>query len=210
MPSPKRIDMAAHSNEIHRRETTMHARAFIICTYAAILTAIAGCGSGNGLHLAKVRGKVTYKGQPITYGTIMFEPDSARGTNGPSAVGSITRDGSFIMSTEESGDGAIVGLHRVAVVGLEAMPDAPQKALPDPVTSPREFMIAKTQAGTRLNFTKKAEAPTFTDKNGKVFRITIPENLGNPSTSNIKASVGRGSNTVNIAINEDGTAEISH
>ncbi|SIO02449.1 hypothetical protein SAMN05444166_2085 [Singulisphaera sp. GP187] len=181
-----------------------------VCLFVAALTTAAGCGANNGLHLAKVHGKVTYKGQPITYGTIMFEPDTSRGTNGPAAVGSITSDGSFTMSTEESGDGAIVGLHRVAVVGLEPMPDSPQKAMPDPVTSPREFMIAKTQAGTRTNFTKKAEVPTFTDKDGKVFRITIPEKLGNPSTSNIKASVGRGSNTVNITIKEDGTAEISH
>ena len=188
----------------------MHPRTILAYLCAATLTAVAGCGPDNGLHLAKVHGKVTYKGQPITYGTIMFEPDNSKGTNGPSAVGSITSDGSFTMSTEESGDGAVVGSHRVAVVGLEPMPDAPQKAMPDPVTSPREFMIAKTQAGTRSNYPKKAEVPTFTDKNGKVFRITVPGKLGNPSTSNIMASVGRGSNTVNIAIKEDGTAEISH
>lgn len=188
----------------------MFARKMIACLCVATLTAVPGCGSGNGLNLAKVRGKVTFKGQPLKFGTIMFEPDDSRGTSGPSAVGPITTDGSFVMSTEESGDGAIVGSHRVAVVGLEPMPEAQQKALPDPVKSPREYMVAKSQADTRLLHPKKAEGPTFTDKGGKVFRIIVPENLGNPSTSNIKASVNRGSNTVNITIDENGTVEISH
>ncbi|WP_406700776.1 hypothetical protein V5E97_18480 [Singulisphaera sp. Ch08] len=188
----------------------MFAQKFTACICIAILTAIAGCGSSNGLHLAKVRGKITFKGEPLQYGTIMFEPDNSRGTNGPSAVGPITKDGSFVMSTEESGDGAIVGLHRVAVVGLDPIPEAQQKAMPDPVSAPREYMMAKSQADTRLLTPKKNDVPTFTDKSGKVFRIIVPANLGNPNTSNIKASVARGSNTVNIAINEDGTAEISH
>jgi len=184
-------------------------RVRLVAGIAGVVAAVVGCGSGNGLHLAKVRGTVTYKGEPIKYGTIMFEPDDSRGTNGPSAVGSITSDGSFVMSTEESGDGAVVGFHRVAVVGLEPMPDAPQQAMPDPETNPREFMIAKTQAGTRQARSRKPEVPTFTDKNGKVFRITIPTQLGNPTTSNLKAEVGRGSNTVTIAINEDGTAQVT-
>lgn len=187
----------------------MHVQRSIACLFALTLPAVSGCGAANGLDLAKVRGTVTYEGQPIKYGTIMFEPDTSSGTDGPSAVGSITSDGSFVMSTEEAGDGAIVGTHRVAVVGLEPMPDAPQNALPDPEKSPQEYMIAKTQAGTRLNRSKKAEVPTFTDKNGKVFRITVPATLGNPSTSNLKAEVSRGSNTVNIAIKEDGSAQIN-
>ncbi|WP_435020786.1 hypothetical protein TA3x_002020 [Tundrisphaera sp. TA3] len=187
----------------------MHLGVMKTCLFAAALAVASGCGSGNGLHLAKVRGTVTYKGEPIPYGTILFEPDAESGTAGPSAMGSIAGDGSFTLSTEESGDGAIVGTHRLAVVGLEPMPDAPAAALPDPETSPREFMIAKTQAGTRKARSKKAEVPTFTDKNGKVFRITVPTKLGNPSTSGLKVDVGRGSNRIDIAIAEDGTARVS-
>lgn len=176
---------------------------------AAIVVSIAGCGSANGLDLAKVRGKVTFKGQPIEYGTIMFEPDESKGTTGPPAIGTITSGGSFILSTEESGDGAIVGSHRVSVMGLEPIPEAQQKAMPNPETSPREYMIAKDQIATRSERLRK-EGPTFTDKAGKVFKITVPEKTTKPTTSEIKVKVESGSNDLTIAIGEDGTAEVGH
>lgn len=185
-------------------------RGLMLCFSAAILATIAGCGPSNGLDLAKVRGKVTYNGQPIEYGTIMFEPDESRGTTGPPASGSITSGGSFILSTDESGDGAIVGSHRVAVMGLEPMPQAQQLTLPNPETSPREYMTAKDQVFNRAERQRKSDTPTYTDKSGKVFRITVPSKITNPNTSDIKIKVDRGSNTVTIAIGEDGTAEIGH
>ena len=169
-----------------------------------VATAIAGCGPDNGLHLAKVRGKVTYKGEPITYGTIMFEPEQ-----GPPAIGSINSDGTFVLSTENSGDGAVVGPHRIAVIGLkESTQSAP--ALPDPETNPREFMIAKTKAGMAPRGKAAAAAgETITDKNGKVFQVTVPSKLTNASTSDLKTVIASGSNVVEIAIAEDGSATIT-
>src|SRR5438094_9539253 len=81
-----------------------------------LLAGLLGCGADNGLTLGRVRGTVTYEGQPVTYGQVMFVPDDSKGTNGPAAMSMINRDGSFDMSTEEAGDGVVVGQHKVAIV----------------------------------------------------------------------------------------------
>lgn len=172
-----------------------------------LLTIVAGCGADNGLSLARVGGRVTYKGEPVTYGSIMFMPDETKGTVGPQAVGTIKPDGTFVLSTEESGDGAVIGTHRVSIIGLDESTAAPAAAMPDPEVDPKAFMQAKTKAGMMAN-RKKADE-TYTDKSGKVFRMTIPSKLNNPATSDLIAEVGRGSNTVNIAIDEDGSTKVT-
>ena len=89
---------------------------------ACPLTLSVGCSSDNGLNLARVRGKVTFKGEPVKKGTVFFFPDSSKGTVGPSGVGGIT-DGSYVASTEYGDDGVIVGSHKVGLSGLEAATD---------------------------------------------------------------------------------------
>ncbi|AMV40088.1 hypothetical protein [Planctomyces sp. SH-PL62] len=171
----------------------------------AILLATTGCGPGNGLSLARVSGKVTYKGEPVTFGTILFEPEKS---DAPPAAGSIGKDGSFVLSTEDPGDGAVVGTHRVAIIGLEELAEADQAAMPDPEKSPQEYMMAKTKAGTTPVRSKKADDSTYTDKSGKVFRITVPTRLNQTSTSDLKVDVSSGSNRVEIAIDEDGKVQV--
>jgi len=174
-----------------------------LATAATLLAAAAGCGPGNGLNLAKVRGKVTYNGEPVKFGTIMFEPEQP---DVPPAAGSIGEDGAFILSTEDAGDGAVVGTHRVAIIGLEEMADAKQAPLPDPEKNPREYMLAKTRAATAPARSKKTDDATYTDKSGKVFRITVPTKLNQTATSNLKVEVARGSNVFDIVIDENGDA----
>jgi hypothetical protein len=178
---------------------------------AAVLVGVAGCGSGNGLNLARVRGKVTYKGEPIRNGTIVFMPDESKGTTGPQAVGTITSDGSYILSSESSGDGAVVGYHNVGILGLESNPIS-EKALPDPGEDPLKYLAEKTASGLKAaneNAKKRNEGQTVTGLDGKTFRVTIPEKLTSSKTSGIRAKVESGSNTLNIAIDENGVAQIN-
>jgi len=77
--------------------------------------AVAGCGGGP--RLAKVTGRVTVVGQPLTTGTIMFHPES-----GPTAVGGINADGTYTLSTLKPGDGAVVGAHRVTIEATKVGP----------------------------------------------------------------------------------------
>ena len=60
-----------------------------------------------------VKGKVTYKGQPLTGGSITFESEE----NGRESHGNIQPDGTFVLTTFKEGDGAPAGVHRVAVSG---------------------------------------------------------------------------------------------
>ena len=81
------------------------------------LSAFSGCGGNStslGVSTAPVKGKVTYKGQPLTQGSISLEPENS----GREAAGSIQPDGSFVLTTYKKDDGAIIGSHRVAVSSM--------------------------------------------------------------------------------------------
>ncbi len=80
-----------------------------------VLLAGSGCGSQSNQAVFSgktlpVKGIVTYKGKPLTRGTVRFEPDAGR-----EAQGKIGPDGTFTLTTFQPGDGAQPGIHRVAV-----------------------------------------------------------------------------------------------
>jgi hypothetical protein len=93
---------------------------------AIILATCWGCGSREGPYVGTtvpVKGKVTYKGKPLTQGEIVFEPDSA----GREAHGNIQSDGTFELTTFNPGDGAVPGTHRIAVTGTSKKDAVPSK-----------------------------------------------------------------------------------
>lgn len=59
-----------------------------------VLAVAAGCGRPSGPSRYDVSGTVTFRGQPVPSGSIVFEPDAARGNSGPVSVMSIV-DGRF-------------------------------------------------------------------------------------------------------------------
>jgi hypothetical protein len=109
----------------------------------AALIPILGSGSGCGVPEASaklattvpVSGKVTYKGKPLTHGTVVFEPDAGR-----EAHGEIGPDGVYRLSTFKQGDGAVVGAHRVSISGLNKK-DLPLK-YHRPSSSEIEFEVS--------------------------------------------------------------------
>jgi hypothetical protein len=77
-----------------------------------------GCGAkgaGKMPDLIPVKGKVTFKGQPLTIGTVRFEPDDF----GRPASGKLQSDGTFVLTTLTEGDGVVAGHHRVAITGID-------------------------------------------------------------------------------------------
>jgi hypothetical protein len=75
-----------------------------------------GCGTeGSGTHatLIPVKGKVTYKGQPVAKGTVKCEPDDV----GRPARGELQSDGTYVLGTFQQGDGVIAGHHQVSIGG---------------------------------------------------------------------------------------------
>ncbi|MEA1950112.1 MAG: hypothetical protein U9N87_01920 [Planctomycetota bacterium] len=79
----------------------------VVC--AVLLLSASGCGDGK-LPLGKVEGKVLYKGQPLKFGAVLFQP-----LEGPPAKGRIQSDGTFVLGTYTDSDGAVLGRHQVQV-----------------------------------------------------------------------------------------------
>ncbi len=180
---------------------------------AALALTSSGCGAGNGLTLGRVQGKITYKGEPVKYGTVSFVPDATKGSDGPMAMGNIKEDGTYILSTSDAGDGAVVGHHKISVIGLDPVPVNPDdKPLPTPDEAPLEYMKTKGKALRAAPRAPRkaaaAQGDTFSDRGGRVYRYVLPKKLGVPDESGLAVDVASGSNTVNIEVAEDGTARI--
>jgi hypothetical protein len=82
------------------------------------LLALGGC-QGSEEEMSPCQGKVTYKGTPLSAGTIVFIPDSSRGTRGSIAVGQIQVDGTFTLKTNDT-LGVVPGHHRVTIACHQA------------------------------------------------------------------------------------------
>jgi hypothetical protein len=184
------------------------------CAPGLLAAALAGCGPGHGMTLGRVQGKVTFKGEPLKYGTVSFVPDASKGNDGPIATGNIKSDGTYILSTDEGGDGALVGHHRISIVGLDPAPVNPNdQPMPTPEGSPLEFLKSRGKGGGQQPRarSKAAATPedTFTDRGGRVYRYVVPKKLGVAEESGLEVDVARGSNTINFDIDESGKVRIN-
>lgn len=91
----------------------MFARRLAVVCCLLLLSVATGCGS-SGPQMAPAKGKVLYKGQPLKFGGVLFQP-----LKGEVAHGEIQPDGTFTLYTHFEGDGAIVGQHLVSVTCYE-------------------------------------------------------------------------------------------
>ncbi len=84
------------------------------CLCPLCLVFLFGCGA-KYYATAPTSGKVAYDIKPITQGTITFIPvkDDGSPREGKAAIGTIQSDGTFVLTTYEKDDGAILGKHRV-------------------------------------------------------------------------------------------------
>ena len=90
---------------------------------------IGGCSNDPNMpKLGKVNGTVTYQGKPLDAGRVVFTPAAGKGgESGQGATGEINSNGTYEMTTFNTGDGAILGQHVVTVVvqkGEMPKPDA--------------------------------------------------------------------------------------
>jgi len=74
--------------------------------------------------MAPVRGKVTYQGKPIPFGTVMFQHESG----GQPASGEI-KDGAYELNTFSLGAGARAGKNLVRITSFEGQNPAKRKTL---------------------------------------------------------------------------------
>ncbi len=140
---------------------------------AATALAAFGCGEPGPPPLAKVHGKVTRKGEPLTTGSVLFVPVAPKeeGSRDYPAGGPIGQDGSYELTTIDPGDGAAVGEHKVVVISMTGGAEAPtgfyegessKAKAPKPATLksaiPGKYAAPET---TPLSFTVKPGENTF-------------------------------------------------
>lgn len=82
---------------------------------ALLLSAYLGCGNSEAdrYHLS---GTVTHEGQPVAFGSIVFQPDQSQGNSGAYATASI-KDGKF--NTRSGGKGTVGGPHLVMIEAFD-------------------------------------------------------------------------------------------
>jgi hypothetical protein len=176
--------------------------------------ALAGCGPDNGLTMGRVSGTVTFNGEPAEFGEILFVPDSGKGNTGVPSMGRIDKDGHYVMSTQEPGDGVIAGHQKVGirlldptVVSKSEEPPAELKSLAETDAMKARILQKKAQAQSMRKNRAKRDAPTATF-NGKVYRYLAPKSLADPEKSGIAVEIRTGSNRVDFNIAEDGSVKV--
>lgn len=109
--------------EVHReRPSCQRAICAVLSGALAALLTIAGCrSSSSGIEKTVVRGEVSYNGQPIENGQIMFFPID--GTPGP-VSGAPISNGVYVA---EGKGGVPQGRHRVQIEGYRAPVGANQR-----------------------------------------------------------------------------------
>ena len=120
-------------------------RPALLSTYLLLACAILGCSSDA--KLARVHGTVKLDGKPLTTGIVRFIPEGGR-----AAAGEIQSDGTYSLGTLSQADGALIGMHKVAIIANDAAADMRpaykarnQKAKP---LVPQKYMSAGTSGLT--------------------------------------------------------------
>ncbi len=85
----------------------------LLLAFLTIAAFVSGCGKPLR-DRAPVNGKVTYRGKPLSFGVVMFQPAA-----GQCATGDIQADGTFRMMTRREGEGVPVGKNAVRIACCE-------------------------------------------------------------------------------------------
>jgi hypothetical protein len=156
------------------------ARRVILFLVLAVLLQ-GGCDSGIRYEHAKVHGKVTYQGRPVTFGSVMFIPVNPpkEGLMQP-ASGSINPDGTYELASQST-SGAILGEHTVLVIAVDGGKSA----------EPRSS-------------SKEGDKPPMPANGSKTvqFKSAIPKKYSDPSTTTLKRKVTPGDNTIDIDLTD--------
>jgi len=151
--------------------------------WTVALLVVAGCGPGLP-EVAKVSGRVTCDGKPVTTGTIQFWPDQGR-----SARGTIQPDGTYSLTTFTDQDGAVLGKHTVTIEATKV-----EAAMP-----------ALKSTDEEIAYFSKRDAPTIAAP--KIERL-VPEKYSRRETTDLTAEVGPGPNEINFNL-QSGTGGTS-
>ena len=109
-----------------------------------VSTWLTGCGgAGDAPETVAAKGTVTVDGKPMSGLSVAFVP-----TSGKLATGETDDQGNFTLTTNEPGDGAVVGSYSVAINKIqevtEAMPGMEGYKKPEPPPFSKKYTDVKT------------------------------------------------------------------
>lgn len=99
----------------------MKVRLVLTCLAPLAVIGLTGCGGGQSVRppLGKVTGTVTYNDKPLADGTITILPEKGRPASGRIKDGKIVD----VTTYDQTGDGAPLGTHPVAIRAVENAAD---------------------------------------------------------------------------------------
>jgi hypothetical protein len=123
-------------------------RTFVLCSGCLALGTLLMVGCSGQKELSKpqpypARGKVTWKGEPVRFAIITFEPT---GEGGAEASGRTDEDGAFVLNTmsNDEPDGAVPGQYRVVLENYDPVRGGPLPQGAQPTVFPPGFNSTAT------------------------------------------------------------------
>ena len=146
---------------------------------SGVLVGLIGCSGagGKGPKLFPVKGKVTYKNQPLAGATVQLisrPVQGKQGSGGQLATGITNDQGEYTLSTGNR-PGAVEGKHQVSITKFAQSQVSAKSLTPDDMKK----MQMEMQKGGKAAYTPKSE---------------IPEKFGNPQTSGLEKTVDASKN----------------
>lgn len=152
------------------------------CAFLTMVTALAvglqtllvGCsGGGDGASaratVYKVKGKVTYMGNPLAGASVAFSPQGDQ----PAAVGRTNDAGEFSLMTYRPGDGAAAGDYKVMISITDSAEVAAEPAEAHGTVAGKDYGAAYSHAG----------------KSGKSTSNLLPAKYGDAANTPLTAKV---------------------
>lgn len=124
---------------------------------SVLLLSLAGCGQDDGRE--SLSGNVTFDGQPLVYGEIVFRP-----SEGPEGIATV-RDGKY--DTDDGGMGITIGPNTVIITGYAA----------EPVVNTDETKASEAAPPLFAGYQQQA------DLNSATFDIAVPKDAANSAAA---------------------------
>ena len=148
------------------RHTTRLARAAGTCAVALVAAALASCGDGR-VAVYPAHGKVLdEKGKPAAGAVVTFHPVAPPGGGVEAVSGTVGADGTYRLTTYETGDGAPAGEYVVTVCWYK-----PKKTPFDP--PPPDLLCGKYADRQASKFRFKVEPKP--DNELPAITVTVPK-----------------------------------
>jgi hypothetical protein len=142
-----------------------------------LLPIMIGCSNNNPQGRVAIRGEVTFDGQPLEQGDILFT--SVTGMTPMVATGSKIKDGKFSLSAEH---GLIPDqTYSVQFRSIEAIPDSEKKTVNPKEKDPRGKNMGGLQTRNilpRKYGAESKETVTATKKSPNVFKFDLTSDVG--------------------------------